>query len=719
MKVSRMNANSLSRKLALMLVLSGGFLAALFGRTPFSTATAQDDPASSADEQPALLADASAEEPQPDTAPVAAAPPAPVLTDLKLSPGIQQIVKLAQAGVGDDVMLAYIGTVTTKFNLGSDQIIFLNDIGVSGAVIKAMIQRDVALDEMWRSTAAAAMLPTNPTAVPYPGNPGTYPPTPMDDSGAVYPPDMTDYSTVAPGDYTPTDDADYFYGSLAPYGNWTFVADAGLCWQPTVCVGNHDWRPYWDRGRWIYSDCGWYWQSDYSWGWGPFHYGRWFQDAKRGWCWQPDRNWGPAWVSWRQTADYCGWAPLPPGAKYVPGVGLQSGPRPIGTPWEFGLRAAAYNFIPLARMTDYTPSRYGVSSAKQAELLTKSATINKITFENNKLFVHGVSPQAVAAAAKTEVRHAKIQEVAPTATGRVQTDWLAKRSDGLVIYRPQLPQPAPSRPATATGVPRIYTPGPARSSGPVKTSQAEPVTPATRALASASVAAPAPQVHNFIMRGSNIEPAPVEDYPPDALVILARKNASQPPPVYNGPVPNMKLQPPPPAEKPFVYETTARPGMLEEYGPTGSSLPAARPASASLPQPAGFFPHSQTGSSASPSRSGVEYFGYSGSAATPPHASSESGRPFDDLLHSPGRTAAPERPAVPQYNNDFVSQVRHNAESHPAPAPASYHSEPPPQPVHHEPPHESPPPPAPVHVEAPHSSPPAAPSSSGSSSSHK
>src|SRR5690606_36433667 len=104
----------------------------------------------------------------------------------------------------------------------------------------------------------------------------------------------------------------YFENALAPYGTWIDVADYGRCWQPTVVLINRSWRPYADRGRWVYTSHGWYWQSDYSWGWAPFHYGRWHQDRRHGWVWVPGSTWGPAWVSWRYTDDYCGWAPLPP-----------------------------------------------------------------------------------------------------------------------------------------------------------------------------------------------------------------------------------------------------------------------------------------------------------------------------------------------------------------------------------------------------------------------
>ena len=60
---------------------------------------------------------------------------------------------------------------------------------------------------------------------------------------------------------------DFFYDSLGSGGSWVELGDYGYCWQPSVAVIQRDWRPYCDRGRWLYSDCGYYWQSDYSWGW--------------------------------------------------------------------------------------------------------------------------------------------------------------------------------------------------------------------------------------------------------------------------------------------------------------------------------------------------------------------------------------------------------------------------------------------------------------------
>ena len=60
------------------------------------------------------------------------------------------------------------------------------------------------------------------------------------------------------------------------------MAGYGPCWQPTVVVVNPGWQPYCNGGHWVYTDCGWYWLSGYSWGWAPFHYGRWFRHSHYG-----------------------------------------------------------------------------------------------------------------------------------------------------------------------------------------------------------------------------------------------------------------------------------------------------------------------------------------------------------------------------------------------------------------------------------------------------
>lgn len=117
------------------------------------------------------------------------------------------------------------------------------------------------------------------------------------------------------GYYPPAhSDAAYYYDSLAPYGTWTHHASYGAVWYPRGMA--HGWRPY-THGRWVWDDgYGWTWASGFAWGWAPFHYGNWVWDAAFGWMWVPGRVWAPAWVTWRYSDSYVGWAPIGFGVSY-------------------------------------------------------------------------------------------------------------------------------------------------------------------------------------------------------------------------------------------------------------------------------------------------------------------------------------------------------------------------------------------------------------------
>jgi Family of unknown function (DUF6600) len=100
-----------------------------------------------------------------------------------------------------------------------------------------------------------------------------------------------------------------FYNDLSPYGTWMNYPEYGNVWSPGV---EGDFRPYGTNGHWVLSAEGWAWLSDYSWGWAPFHYGRWFYDDLYGWLWVPGYFWAPAWVTWGDVDGYYCWAPITP-----------------------------------------------------------------------------------------------------------------------------------------------------------------------------------------------------------------------------------------------------------------------------------------------------------------------------------------------------------------------------------------------------------------------
>ena len=129
---------------------------------------------------------------------------------------------------------------------------------------------------------------------------------------------------------------DFFYDSLDPYGQWVEVPEYGYCWHPAGV--DADWAPYSD-GYWAYTDAGWTWVSYEDWGAITYHYGRWLRLNDLGWCWVPGYEWGPAWVSWRSSDEYIGWAPLPPEVVFSEGAGIS-----IWVDVTYGIGPGYYNF---------------------------------------------------------------------------------------------------------------------------------------------------------------------------------------------------------------------------------------------------------------------------------------------------------------------------------------------------------------------------------------
>jgi uncharacterized protein DUF6600 len=165
--------------------------------------------------------------------------------------------------------------------------------------------------------AAAASLASAPAlAQDYNSYPGAAPP-PGQGAYAPQPPEQQQYDQ-GQGDLD-------FRGTLSPYGEWIDVPGVGEVWRPYDRVVGTDFQPYSTGGHWVYTDYGWTWQSDYPWGWAPFHYGRWVYRSRWGWLWRAGREWGPAWVEWRQGGGYVGWAPMrPEGVEWIEPVSRPS-----------------------------------------------------------------------------------------------------------------------------------------------------------------------------------------------------------------------------------------------------------------------------------------------------------------------------------------------------------------------------------------------------------
>ncbi len=370
-----------------------------------------------------------AEAPKPGAAPVAGPQLPP---NLNLSGPLAEVVKLTQAGVDEAVLLTFITNTTGVFNLGADEIVYLNDLGVPGDTITLMMQHDQSLRELRMNALQASTATPAVAESPATAPAATSTATPANDEPVASAPSYVSAPAMeAQPAYVSNE---YFYNTLSPYGSWVYVAGYGNCWRPTVVVNTPGWRPYCNRGRWVYSNCGWYWLSDYSWGATTFHYGRWFNAPNYGWCWYPDTVWAPSWVSWRYTSAYCGWAPLPPTACYQTGVGLTFQNSSVGVSFGFGLSFGAYAFVPWGNFCSPHPYQYCLPPANCAQVYNTSVAVNHLEAGGRgQVYNRGIAPERVREYSRSEVRTVRIHDQSRPGARAESLD-----GNTLVVNRPVL-----------------------------------------------------------------------------------------------------------------------------------------------------------------------------------------------------------------------------------------------------------------------------------------
>jgi hypothetical protein len=130
---------------------------------------------------------------------------------VQLPYGAADVLKLAQAGVGDDTIVAFVGSTRSQYGLGASEILYLKDQGVSDRVVTAMLQNG-------KNSAPVAAQTSAPAAVTYSTQaPVTYSPPAQTYIQSV--PDETPASTVyvIPNSQPTYVYSDYYYPT---YGGW-------------------------------------------------------------------------------------------------------------------------------------------------------------------------------------------------------------------------------------------------------------------------------------------------------------------------------------------------------------------------------------------------------------------------------------------------------------------------------------------------------------------
>ncbi len=193
---------------------------------------------------------------------------------------------------------------------------------------------------------------------------------------------------------------EFFYESLAPYGDWVELDHYGYCWQPREV--DWDWRPYSD-GRWIYTDAGWTWDSEAPYSWAVYHYGRWARVHPIGWVWVPGGEWGPAWVAWRRSSRHVGWAPLPPEAEFLRASGFDGH---VDAQYDIG--PGNYNFVDVRNFGASRLRNYLRPQHENLTIIQQTINITRVTYVHDVVYNAGPSYEATSRQSAAPIRRLKL-----------------------------------------------------------------------------------------------------------------------------------------------------------------------------------------------------------------------------------------------------------------------------------------------------------------------
>src|SRR5207247_716403 len=313
------------------------------------------------------------------------------------------------------------------------------------------------------------------------------------------------------------------YEDLDEHGDWRDTPDYGPVWVPHPVMAG--WAPY-RYGHWAWVEpWGWTWIDDASWGFAPFHYGRWvYWDGS--WVWVPGhvvarpvyapalvvfvggRNWSLAITSGGVAG--VAWFPLAPEEPYVPAYHVSN------------------TYIRNVNVTNVNVTNINVTNINVTNINYRNrAAPGAVTVVSQQTFVQS-RPVGRSVLVVPRERIEQATGIGTTAAGAPGRRSVPAQPEGVTARRP------PAGGATPPRAVRGTAPPPARP--------AAPRPPADRAAPPAA----APEQHP----GRAARPTPAPPPPP----------------------------PTPPAERP------ERPGRAEHPAPTVA--PAERPGRAEHPAPA-------------------------------------------------------------------------------------------------------------------------------------
>jgi hypothetical protein len=137
--------------------------------------------------------------------------------------------------------------------------------------------------------------------------------------------------------------------------------------------------------------------------------------------WIPDTEWGPAWVSWRRSEGYYGWAPLGPGISINIAIG-----------GGYNIPDEHWIFVKDRDIERRDINHYYVDKTKNVTIIKNSTVINNTYVDNSRHVTYIAGPN------KDDVQKVTGKTVNPVFVKDNDKPGQKINKDELKIYRPQV-----------------------------------------------------------------------------------------------------------------------------------------------------------------------------------------------------------------------------------------------------------------------------------------
>jgi hypothetical protein len=123
-----------------------------------------------------------------------------------------------------------------------------------------------------------------------------------------------------------------------------------------------------------------------------------------GWVWVPGTEWGPAWVSWRRSPGYVGWAPLPPEAEFNRDAGFNAR---VDADYDIG--PTNYSFVEVRNFGSPRLRTVMVEPRENITIIRQTTNITSITYVNNVIFNGGPQYDTISRESEQPIRRMKLE----------------------------------------------------------------------------------------------------------------------------------------------------------------------------------------------------------------------------------------------------------------------------------------------------------------------